>query len=266
MDIKIKVGQRIKELRKTILLSQESLANKADVDRTYVTDVENGRRNVSVEILERSFAKRSGLLKKFPGSLLIARQAVSSGWNLADALFDSSQHEGSSEQAAQFRRREIEVRELAVAIAERTAIRDPGPDSWEDHRVMAIKLAYAWYLAGAPEKTVEVMRQLDKTSGIADFGEDHGSGIELVCCIAVLNQHSPESRFRELLLTQLDLVQSRFAKYRNNETNNVRAIMAAARLTENNSLFDSVRSTEAWTKFQLEVNERFEALPDKRSP
>ena len=53
MDIKIKVGQRIKELRKTILLSQESLANKADVDRTYVTDVENGRRNVSVEILER---------------------------------------------------------------------------------------------------------------------------------------------------------------------------------------------------------------------
>ena len=53
MDIKIKVGQRIMELRKIILLSQESLANKADVDRTYVTDVENGRRNVSVEILER---------------------------------------------------------------------------------------------------------------------------------------------------------------------------------------------------------------------
>ena len=53
MDIKIKVGQRIKELRKIILLSQESLANKADVDRTYVTDVENGRRNVSVEILDR---------------------------------------------------------------------------------------------------------------------------------------------------------------------------------------------------------------------
>lgn len=53
MNIKIKVGQRIKELRKIISLSQESLANKADVDRTYVTDVENGRRNVSVEILER---------------------------------------------------------------------------------------------------------------------------------------------------------------------------------------------------------------------
>ena len=53
MDIKLKIGQRVKELRKGLGLSQESLAYKAEVDRTYVTDVENGRRNVSVEILER---------------------------------------------------------------------------------------------------------------------------------------------------------------------------------------------------------------------
>ena len=53
MDIKLKVGQRIKELRKKLGFSQEALANEAEVDRTYVTDVENGRRNVSVEILER---------------------------------------------------------------------------------------------------------------------------------------------------------------------------------------------------------------------
>ena len=53
MDIKLKVGQRIKELRKKLELSQEALANEAEVDRTYVTDVENGRRNVSVEILDR---------------------------------------------------------------------------------------------------------------------------------------------------------------------------------------------------------------------
>ena len=53
MDIKDKIGQRIKELRKELQLSQEALAYKAEVDRTYVTDVENGRRNVSVEILER---------------------------------------------------------------------------------------------------------------------------------------------------------------------------------------------------------------------
>lgn len=53
MDIKLKIGQRIKGLRKELGISQEALALKAEVDRTYVTDVENGRRNVSIEILER---------------------------------------------------------------------------------------------------------------------------------------------------------------------------------------------------------------------
>jgi transcriptional regulator with XRE-family HTH domain len=53
MDIKLRVGQRIKELRKKLELSQEALANEAEVDRTYMTDVENGRRNISVEVLER---------------------------------------------------------------------------------------------------------------------------------------------------------------------------------------------------------------------
>lgn len=53
MDIKLRIGQRIRELRKGLEISQEALAYKAEVDRTYVTDVENGRRNVSVEILER---------------------------------------------------------------------------------------------------------------------------------------------------------------------------------------------------------------------
>lgn len=53
MNIKDKVGQRIKELRNELGLSQEALANKAEVDRTYVTDVENGRRNISVELLEK---------------------------------------------------------------------------------------------------------------------------------------------------------------------------------------------------------------------
>ncbi|MFN8265403.1 MAG: helix-turn-helix transcriptional regulator [Chitinophagaceae bacterium] len=53
MDIKMKVGQRIKQLRKELALSQEALGLRAEVDRTYVTDVEAGRRNVSLEILER---------------------------------------------------------------------------------------------------------------------------------------------------------------------------------------------------------------------
>ena len=53
MDIKLKIGQRIRLLRKEQKLSQEALGLMADVDRTYVTDVEAGRRNVSIEILER---------------------------------------------------------------------------------------------------------------------------------------------------------------------------------------------------------------------
>ena len=53
MDIKQKVGQRIRQLRNELNLSQEALGLKAEVDRTYVTDVEAGRRNVSLEILER---------------------------------------------------------------------------------------------------------------------------------------------------------------------------------------------------------------------
>lgn len=53
MSIKVKVGLRIKELRNQIGISQEALANKAEIDRTYVTDVENGRRNISIENLEK---------------------------------------------------------------------------------------------------------------------------------------------------------------------------------------------------------------------
>jgi transcriptional regulator with XRE-family HTH domain len=53
MNVKLKVGQRIKTLRKQLGLSQEALALKAEVDRTYMTDVENGRRNISIEILEK---------------------------------------------------------------------------------------------------------------------------------------------------------------------------------------------------------------------
>lgn len=53
MSIKVKVGLRIKELRNKIGISQEALANKAEIDRTYVTDVENGRRNISIENLAK---------------------------------------------------------------------------------------------------------------------------------------------------------------------------------------------------------------------
>lgn len=53
MDINIKIGDRIRELRKEKQLSQEALANIAEVDRTYMTKVETGKRNVTVKILDK---------------------------------------------------------------------------------------------------------------------------------------------------------------------------------------------------------------------
>ena len=51
--IKELVGKRIRELRKQQLISQEDLAEKADLDRTYITSVECGKRNISIENLYR---------------------------------------------------------------------------------------------------------------------------------------------------------------------------------------------------------------------
>lgn len=51
-NIKYRIGQRIKSLRDG-QLSQESLADKAEVDRTFINHVENGRRNISIENLEK---------------------------------------------------------------------------------------------------------------------------------------------------------------------------------------------------------------------
>ncbi len=53
MDIRAKVGARIKELRKQLQLTQEALAFKAEVDKTYLNEVENGKRNVSMLNLEK---------------------------------------------------------------------------------------------------------------------------------------------------------------------------------------------------------------------
>jgi len=53
MIIKTKIGVRIKELRVKKGLTQEELAWKSDVDRTFMNHVENSKRNVSVDTLEK---------------------------------------------------------------------------------------------------------------------------------------------------------------------------------------------------------------------
>ena len=51
--ITINVGLRMKELRKKMGLSQEKLALKAEIDRTYLAGVEQGKRNPSLRSLEK---------------------------------------------------------------------------------------------------------------------------------------------------------------------------------------------------------------------
>jgi len=53
VNLKVALGKAIKRLRTERGLSQEGLALAANINRTYATDLENGKRNVSLEILER---------------------------------------------------------------------------------------------------------------------------------------------------------------------------------------------------------------------
>lgn len=53
MNIKSNIGQRIRELRLIKGISQEQLALRAELDRTYMTSVENGKRNISIQNIEK---------------------------------------------------------------------------------------------------------------------------------------------------------------------------------------------------------------------
>ena len=53
MNIKEKIGLRIKELREERSLSQKDVAYAADLDRSYIASIENGTRNVSIVNIEK---------------------------------------------------------------------------------------------------------------------------------------------------------------------------------------------------------------------
>ncbi len=50
-NIKQKVGERIKQLRQEMDISQEELANRAGMARGFISGVETGKRNITVETL-----------------------------------------------------------------------------------------------------------------------------------------------------------------------------------------------------------------------
>ncbi len=53
MDMKAKTGQRLRELRKLRGLSQEKFSFICELDRTYIASIEQGKRNVSIENIEK---------------------------------------------------------------------------------------------------------------------------------------------------------------------------------------------------------------------
>lgn len=53
MDIKMRVGLRVKQLRNKLGISQEELADRVGLDRTYITSVECGKRNISIINVEK---------------------------------------------------------------------------------------------------------------------------------------------------------------------------------------------------------------------
>ena len=53
MELKEKFGKKIKALREQKSYSVEYLANVANIDRTYISDIEKGKRNVSLLIVEK---------------------------------------------------------------------------------------------------------------------------------------------------------------------------------------------------------------------
>ncbi len=53
MTIKEKFGLRVKELRQANRLSQEEFALQINMDRTYLASIESGKRNISLENINK---------------------------------------------------------------------------------------------------------------------------------------------------------------------------------------------------------------------
>jgi transcriptional regulator with XRE-family HTH domain len=52
-DVLVRFGQRLREIRERVGVSQEKLAELAALHRTYVSSVERGKRNISLVNIEK---------------------------------------------------------------------------------------------------------------------------------------------------------------------------------------------------------------------
>ena len=65
MEIKTKLGLRIKAIREMASLSQKDLAYSSDLDRSYIASVESGHRNVSIVNIEKIASALGVSVKEF---------------------------------------------------------------------------------------------------------------------------------------------------------------------------------------------------------
>tara|TARA_R110001583_G_scaffold115798_2_gene266397 strand:- start:698 stop:919 length:222 start_codon:yes stop_codon:yes gene_type:complete len=65
VEIKSKIGNRIKELRDVKQMAQKDLAYASDLDRSYIASVENGQRNISIVNIEKIAVALGVTVKEF---------------------------------------------------------------------------------------------------------------------------------------------------------------------------------------------------------
>lgn len=73
LDPKMRVGLRIKELRAELGMSQEAFAYSIEMSHTYFAEVETGKRNVSIENIDRIARGLGVSLKEFFNSDLFVK-------------------------------------------------------------------------------------------------------------------------------------------------------------------------------------------------
>jgi len=78
VEIKSKIGNRIRELRAIKQMTQKDLAYASDLDRSYIASVENGQRNISIVNIEKITVALGGTLKDFFGHDIFDDNSTSS--------------------------------------------------------------------------------------------------------------------------------------------------------------------------------------------
>jgi transcriptional regulator with XRE-family HTH domain len=65
MDILMRYGQVVRKIRLEQEISQEELADRCGLHRTYISDIELGKRNLSLENIERIAVSLNKSLSEF---------------------------------------------------------------------------------------------------------------------------------------------------------------------------------------------------------